>query len=67
MRTSRLAVVAIVTAMASTGAVAADATRDQSASTGASARYQLQAGERARFVEQEKAQLERQGFPQYNY
>jgi hypothetical protein len=53
--------------MASTGAVAADATRDQSASTGASARYQLQAGERARFVEQEKAQLERQGFPQYNY
>jgi hypothetical protein len=66
MQSSKLALV-LAAALASTGAIAADAvTRDDHAATAASGRTLYQAGERAKYFEQEKARLERQGFPQYN-
>jgi len=67
MQTSKLAV-AVMIALATIGGVAANAVAaDEKGSTAISDRIQFRAGEREQYVEQEKAKLDRAGFPQYNY
>ena len=65
MQTSKLAV-AVMIALATTGGVAANAVAaDEKGSTASSDRIQFQAGDRELYSEQEKAKLDRAGFPQY--
>ena len=67
MQISKLAV-AVAIALTTTGAFATNAmAAEEKGSTYFSDRTQYQGGEREQFQEQEKARLERQGFPQYNY
>jgi hypothetical protein len=64
MRISRLAA-ALAIALASSGAFAADQSAGEQRDPTATSSQWYQAGERERYSEEQKAQLEREGFPQY--